>query len=186
MMPVGPLMIEHRLIERMIEAINQELQRIARDGNLDTLFIDVVVDFIRTYADRCHHGKEEDILFRDLRKKSLSREHKRMMEDLVKDHKFGREITGKLVNANKQYSQGDTKSLSIVVECLRTLVEFYPKHIEKEDKHFFIPSMDYFSQEEKDAMLHEGYEFDRNLIHEKYRSIVDDAADRFDPSKKGK
>jgi hypothetical protein len=32
--------------------------------------------------------------------------------------------------------------------------------------------MDYFTREEKEAMLQEGYEFDRNLIHEKYRDIV--------------
>jgi hypothetical protein len=52
------------------------------------------------------------------------------------------------------------------------LVEFYPRHIEKEDKHFFIPCMDYFTEAEKEAMLKEEWEFDRSLIHEKYRNIV--------------
>jgi hemerythrin-like domain-containing protein len=45
-------------------------------------------------------------------------------------------------------------------------------HIEKEDKHFFIPCMIYFTQKEKDQMLEEGWEFDRKMIHEKYQNIV--------------
>ena len=55
---------------------------------------------------------------------------------------------------------------------MRLLVEFYPKHIEVEDKRFFIPVMEYFSKNEQDAMLKEGYEFDQKLIHERYQSIV--------------
>jgi hemerythrin-like domain-containing protein len=58
------------------------------------------------------------------------------------------------------------------MDCIKSLVEFYPKHIEKEDKHFFIPCMDYFTSSEKDAMLKEEWEFDKSLIHEKYRNIV--------------
>jgi hypothetical protein len=35
--------------------------------------------------------------------------------------------------------------------------------------------MEYFCQEEKDAMLREGYELDQKLIHEKYEKIVHQA-----------
>ena len=52
------------------------------------------------------------------------------------------------------------------------LAEFYPKHIEKEDKHFFIPCMNYFSKQEQEGMLNEFWEFDRRLVHEKYKEIV--------------
>lgn len=175
MMPIGPLMIEHRLIERMIEAMRQELQRIEKDKNIDTAYIDTIVDFIRTYADHCHHGKEEDILFRELNKKTLSSEHQKIMDELIEEHRRGREITGKLADSSLRYSTGDQNSISVIMECLKDLVEFYPKHIEKEDKHFFIPVMDYFSKDEKDVMLQEGYEFDRKLIHEKYENMVQHA-----------
>jgi len=57
---------------------------------------------------------------------------------------------------------------------MEALVKFYPIHIEKEDKHFFIPCMDYFNGEEKDAMLKEMREFDRNMIHEKYTRVVEE------------
>ena len=66
MKPIGALMIEHRLIERMIELMRLERESMSKHAKADTHFIEHAVDFIRTYADKCHHGKEEDILFRQL------------------------------------------------------------------------------------------------------------------------
>jgi hemerythrin-like domain-containing protein len=172
MMPIAPMMIEHRLIERMIDVMKEELDRLQRKNEVSPFFIETAVDFIRTYADRCHHGKEEDILFRDLKKKNLSQEHERIMNELIEEHIWGRKTTGRLVEANDRYLNGDDKAIEAIIDCVRSLAEFYPKHIEKEDKHFFIPVMEYFSKEEQDAMLQEGYEFDKKLIHEKYENVV--------------
>jgi len=172
MMPIGPLMIEHRLIERMIDVMREELNTFEREKKLDPAFLETAVDFIRSYADRCHHGKEEDILFRELAGKKLKDEHRHTMEELVEDHRWGRKMTAKLVEANKRYIEGDRDAMSTVTDCMRSLVQFYPKHIEKEDKHFFIPMMDYFTEAERQAILNEEWEFDRNLIHEKYKNMV--------------
>jgi hemerythrin-like domain-containing protein len=94
------------------------------------------------------------------------------MDELVEEHRFGRKITARLVEANRRYVQGNQDSLSAIPDCIRSLIEFYPKHIEKEDKHFFIPCMEYFSEPEKESMLKEEWEFDKSLIHEKYRNVV--------------
>jgi hemerythrin-like domain-containing protein len=172
MMPIGPLMMEHRLIERMIDVMKEELLLIERERKVDPEFIEMAVDFVRTYADRCHHGKEEDILFRDLGFKKLTDDHRRTMEELVEEHKWGRRVTARLVEANTRYVQDNQEALSAIMDCIKSLIEFYPKHIEKEDRHFFIPCMDYFSDAEQEAMLKEEWEFDKTLIHEKYRNIV--------------
>lgn len=172
MMPIGPMMIEHRRIERMISVMGKGLRRIQDEKKADPAKIDVFVDFIRVYADRCHHGKEEGILFRDLVKKDISEDHRKIMEELISEHQWGRRTTAQLVDANRSYAGGDKKSISVIMDCLKALTDFYPKHIEKEDRRFFIPVMDYFSSEEKNTMLEEGYAFDRKLIHEKYEEIV--------------
>ena len=57
-----PLMREHRLIEKMLSFFEGETRRITELKKVDPLFVDTAVDFIRTYADRTHHGKEEDNL----------------------------------------------------------------------------------------------------------------------------
>lgn len=174
MKPIGPLMREHRLIERLIVLLSREIEQINTSGKVNTGFLMAAVDFIRTYADRTHHGKEEDILFRELAKKNLDAEHKRIMNELIQEHIAAREMVARLVKAREAYIAGDSKSSGEIVDCLRELTGFYPAHIEKEDKHFFYPCLEYLTKEEQDAMLQEFWEFDKKLIHEKYQRTVEE------------
>lgn len=174
----GLLMIEHRLIEKMIRIIEKKLKIAEKEHSIDPYFVDTAVDFIRIYADRTHHGKEEDILFRNLRNKNLSEKDQKLMNELIEDHAFGRQTTKAIVEANIRYRNGDKLSLSQIKECLKTLIDFYPKHIKKEDDEFFPSSRSYFSDEEDQTMLSEFWEFDRKMIHEKYESIVKEYKDK--------
>ncbi len=169
----GPLMIEHRLIERMLSVIKGVLAKIKLKHKIDPVFVDIAVDFIRVYADRTHHGKEEDILFRELNNKPLTAEDRRVMKELIEEHLLGRQTTKALVDANTRYRNGDESALTDIATKLQILTEFYPKHIEKEDKLFFPSSRNYFTDEEDQAMLAEFFEFDRKMIHEKYKSVVE-------------
>lgn len=171
--PAGPLIAEHRVIERMIAVLEAQLLAIAETRSVDPAVIDTAVDFIRMYADRCHHGKEEDILFHRLAAKPLGDELASVMAGLVEDHVRGRAMTRSLIEANTRYRSGEAEALSDVESCIRDLVQFYPAHIEKEDRHFFGPCLDYFTAAEKDTMLADFGEFDRALIHEKYRGVVE-------------
>ena len=168
----GPLMIEHRLIERMLSVIKGVLAEIESKHKVDPVFVDIAVDFIKVYADRTHHGKEEDILFRELNNKPLTAEDQRIMKELIEEHMFGRQTTKALVDANTRYRNGDETALTEIAAKFQILVEFYPKHIEKEDKVFFPSTRNYFTDEEDQAMLAEFWEFDRMMIHEKYKSLV--------------
>ena len=173
MKPRGPLMIEHRLIEKMITIIRDRTAAMQRQGQADLAFVDIAVDFIRTYADRTHHGKEEDILFKTLADKDISNENARMMQALIEDHKYGRHTIADLVQAKEQYLTGNDNALTTIFDKLNALVEFYPEHIRKEDKEFFPNSEQYLSEKEQQEMLQSFADFDRNMIHEKYKSIVE-------------
>jgi hemerythrin-like domain-containing protein len=168
----GPLMVEHRLIERMIGLIRTAIGQVELQNRIDPDFVDAAVDFIRMYADRTHHGKEEDILFRDLDKKELLVEDRQMMKELIEEHAFGRETTKALVDANTRYRNGDELARADIAEQMKILADFYPKHIEKEDKVFFPASRAYFTDDEDRILLAEFREFDRKMIHEKYIALV--------------
>jgi len=167
-------MVEHRLIERMIALIEEALADIAAAGRVDPLFVDAAVDFIRTYADRTHHGKEEDILFRELAGKKLSEADRRLMDELIAEHALGRAETRALAEANARYRRGEVEAQAVIAEKLGSLAGFYPGHIRKEDKIFFPAARAYFTEEEDQAMLEKFLEFDRRMIHEKYRTVVEE------------
>lgn len=168
-------MKEHRLIEEMVSGVRLELDREKEQKTVNFPFLETAIDFFRTYADRCHHGKEENILFRELAKKALSKEHARVMRELVQEHEYARKTVGELEDAKGAFSQGAAESLEEIEAILHRLIDFYPKHIVKEDKEFFYPTMSYFTAAEQEKLMQEFYEFDRALIHEKYQAITENA-----------
>jgi hemerythrin-like domain-containing protein len=172
MMPIGPLMIEHRWIERVIAGLRQTLLRAQEGETVDRAYVRTAVDFVRTYADRCHHGKEEDILFRDLAAKELTPELAATIRELVAEHEWARGIVRQVIAANLAASEGDPAAAAELVRLLGDLVAFYPVHIAKEDDHFFRPAMALFDPQEQAAMLAAFAAFDASLIHEKYRVIA--------------
>ena len=175
-MPIGPLMVEHRWIERVIADLQGRLDEQSSRGRIDPPFVDRLVDFLRTYADRCHHGKEEDILFRDLSGRKLDSALDEIMHQLTEEHDWARATTKQLVAANASLAAGDQAALGDVRRLLGDLASFYPEHIRKEDKRFFRPAMTYLARDEQDAMLQEFTAFDASLVHERYRRIAEELA----------
>ena len=172
MKPYGPLMAEHRVIERFVNVLRKEAENIRSTGKVHQDLINKTIDFFRNYADKLHHGKEEDILFRELAKKDISGDHKEIMNRLVDEHVIGRETVGKLEVAEHNYEDGNTEEIHHILEFVDKLDKMYPAHIELEDKHFFLEVMKYFSPEEQEAMGEEMMDFDKKQDIEKYKQMV--------------
>ncbi|MGA2956568.1 MAG: hemerythrin domain-containing protein [Thermodesulfobacteriota bacterium] len=173
MTPMGFLMLEHRLIERMVDLMEMELERIDRGKKVDIIFIDGAIDFAKTYADVCHHGKEEGIFFDKLAIKRLMPEHKDLMDELVLDHIQSRKIVVNLEMARERHLKGEPDTVEPILIICRSLTEFYPGHMEKEEKGFFPASMEYFSKREQEEMVKKFWEFDKDLLLAKYLKFMD-------------
>ena len=172
MLPVDILIDEHRLIERFIKLITKEMGRIAKTQKVEPNFIVVSVDFFRTYADRYHHGKEEGILFNGLSQKKLSDIDEKMMLELIMEHAYARRTVNSLETLKETYLAGKVDTLKDILQSLKALVELYPTHIEKEDKHFFLPSMTYFTKQEQEEMLNKFMDFNRGFTDKKYQQVI--------------
>lgn len=164
------LMIEHRLIEEMLEVIKSKSRHIVETGFVSPGMVETIIDFFETYADRTHHGKE-DILFNKLSEKELDQRDEQLRQGLIDEHKRAREIVKNLSKANEAYKDGG--SVNDIVDIFDSILELYSYHIDKEDRDFFPASEKYFSSEELDTILEEFQDFDRKMIHEKYKSLVD-------------
>jgi hemerythrin-like domain-containing protein len=174
MKPIGPLMREHRLIERMVNILEGQQKLITEKMQVNSHIIEIAVDFFQTYGGRTHHGKEEEILFRDLAKKPLSSELKTTMQELIEEHALSGRINAALHQAIGSYSPTNSAPLNEIKRLLGKQVNLYHDHIKKEDERFFYPILVYLSEEEQNNMLAEFREFDRKLIHEKYQRVVEE------------
>jgi hemerythrin-like domain-containing protein len=173
MKPIGPLMIEHRTVEHMLALLGEEKARLTQGGVFDRVFVDQAVDFFETFVDKYHHGKEERILFNQLNAKSLSEEHSKIMSQLIDEHAHTREALEKFRRV--WYSSPQERDvLDATVKLFETLIKWYPVHIEKEDKHFFLPAMEYLAEQEQAAMVEDLAAFDRTFVSERYEELINE------------
>ncbi len=107
------------------------------------------------------------------KKRTLSEGQEATLHELLKEHALARRLTSQLAATGETHSTGNKECLEAIYAHLEALKKLYPAHTEKEDRHFFIPCMEYFTKQEQDLMLQEFYEFDRRLIHDRYRTVVE-------------
>ena len=172
MLPVEILISEHRVIEQMVWVLKKKQHEIVASSKVDPNFVVAAVDFFRTYADRYHHGKEEGILFNALSRKKLSDADAAMMRELIMEHAQARKAVFSLDKLTQSYLTGQD-AFDGINQSLNILIELYPSHIEKEDKRFFYPSMQYFTAKEQADMLEKFREYNINFTDNRYKQIIE-------------
>jgi hemerythrin-like domain-containing protein len=127
--PMKKLVDEHVLIQRWIALIPQVLEHLDVESPEDLKIISEGADFIRSYADKFHHAKEEDILFK------YFDENLDVLKTMLEDHTKGRGHVKALIEAVEK------KDKKGIVEHLNAYRELLTKHIKKEDE-ILYPWMD--------------------------------------------
>jgi hemerythrin-like domain-containing protein len=127
--PLKALVDEHVLIKRWVEVIPSVLAGTDVNRAEDRRLLLDGVDFIRSYADRFHHAKEEDILFK------YFDETQAIIQAMLADHETARDHVRQVVEAV------DRRDADLVNEHLRAYGELLNGHIEREDE-ILYPWMD--------------------------------------------
>ena len=127
--PMKKLVDEHVLIQRWIALIPQVLEHLDVESPEDLKIISEGADFIRSYADKFHHAKEEDILFK------YFDENLDVLKTMLEDHTKGRGHVKALIEAVEK------KNKKGIVEHLNAYRELLTEHIKKEDE-ILYPWMD--------------------------------------------
>lgn len=149
--PFHILKHEHRIIERVLRGLDGVCVRIEGGGQVPAAALLEIVDFIRTFADRYHHGKEENHLFPALERRGITREGG-PLGVMEYEHQIERELTADLEQAIDLYKVGDGEAAPRFVEAARAYLRLLVGHIEKEDSVLFRIGDEMLDDEEKVAL----------------------------------
>ncbi|GAV22238.1 hemerythrin domain-containing protein [Carboxydothermus pertinax] len=127
---------EHELILRMLDILETGAEKLSQGEFVPPEVFTGAVMFIREFADRFHHGKEEDVLFPALYEAGMPRENS-PQELLNLEHKLGRRFVGRLDEAAEKYMEGDEEAIGQIVEAARDYVKLLRQHILKENEGLF-------------------------------------------------
>ena len=122
MQPTDILMNEHRLIEQVLNCLEKILEQCTAEKKLDVKSAKQAIEFFRTFADRCHHGKEETRLFPVMQANGFSGGCSPVVV-MLREHELGRLYIQGMDAAIDPAAAGDTESLKWFIEHGQSLVE---------------------------------------------------------------
>lgn len=123
---------EHNLILRMITLVEKNTELMAQGEFRNWQFYLDAVDFIRNYADRFHHAKEEDVLFKALVANGMP-EKQSPIEAMLMEHDQGRAFVRGMDEAAQKALNGESGQIPVIAENAKGYAELLRGHIDKED-----------------------------------------------------
>ncbi|GAB4370887.1 MAG: hemerythrin domain-containing protein [Calditrichia bacterium] len=168
---------EHRLIERMLEVLVKAIQKLEEGEAIPAELFLKAVDFIRHFADQCHHAKEENVLFKLMEERGIPREGG-PVGVMLTEHVFGRNYNKGLEEAAHRYQKGEVEAKSDIIKYAQNYVELLSQHIHKEDNILYPMGNRVFSEEDQNFLLEEFERVEKEEIgagvHEKYKRMVEE------------
>ena len=163
------LSTEHQNILKVIDAMLIECKQLENGKKLEKVFFEKAINFIKNYADRYHHAKEEDILFK-MMLENLESMHCNPIPVMLHEHETGRHyvkgIEVGLNENNKEKIIGNARGYGYLLQ----------EHIYKEDNVLYPMAEEALNEQQKEMVLRkydevETGEFSKESI-QKYLTVL--------------
>ena len=156
MKPTEQLIKEHDSIKVMLKVIEKVSQKLEAGDEVNPDHLASIINFIRIFADKCHHGKEEDLLFSAMEEIGISKESG-PLGVMLSEHELGRKYVKGMDDGVSSHMRGENKAALQIAENARNYATLLTQHIYKEDN-ILYPMADIHLSEEKQQELIEEFE----------------------------
>jgi hemerythrin-like domain-containing protein len=181
MLPTDVLKSEHRVIEQVLDVLEKIAGRASYQGVFDTDSAAQAIDFLRNFADRCHHGKEEEQLFPTLEAKGFDRANG-PTGVMCHEHEQGRLLIAGMADAVAA-APADKEAGERFSDYARAYVQMLRIHIHKEDHCLFSMADSALSAADQEDLMRRFEQVEVEDMgsgtHERYLQIANDLADRY-------
>lgn len=166
------LVEEHRVIERVLDLLEAAAKKLESGQYVPPEFFLLAVDFMRGYADGCHHQKEEGVLFVRMQAQGISTDGC-PLGVMLAEHALGRQYTRALLTAAQDLHAGDMSAVGRAIQSSRSYVALLRQHIFKEDNILF-PLAEQVIPAEAHSEIWEDFERAEleDGAHEKYLALT--------------
>ncbi|EPY6469778.1 hemerythrin domain-containing protein [Clostridium sporogenes] len=124
---------EHKNIKRMLVVIRKYCFKVLKNQQVDYNDFYRIIDFVRNYADKHHHGKEEDYLFNRMIDEIKGPTEKLVKHGMLVEHDLGRLYMQNLEKALKALENGEEEAKIDIIANAVSYTDLLYRHIEKED-----------------------------------------------------
>ena len=174
---------EHRLIEVVLRALDHMARQLEMGRPLNRDHAERAVEILRSFADKCHHAKEEKHLFPLLEARGVPHEGG-PISALLHDHEEGRAHVRALGRSLVGACEGDPQATPTFARHAHAYVSLLRAHIQKEDDVLFPLADQRLTPDDDAALVSAFQQIERDEIgdgvHDKYHRWAHDLADHGD------
>lgn len=175
MKPTDILKEEHRGIELMLSILERMCRKLETKAQVDVTHLEQSIDFFKGFADKCHHMKEENLLFPAMEKAGFSKEAGPIAV-MLDEHTLGRQYIAAMTGALSAMKRGDMGASLKFVEAARGYISLLSEHIAKEDNVLFPMAEMHLSNDVQSNLVKEFERVEREEIgegrHEEYHELL--------------
>ncbi len=153
---------DHRVIQQVVAGMSAVAELLDAGKLVDPSVLADLVQFLRLFADRCQHEKEEQHLFPALATRA-NVSIKRELESLEREHSSARRLVDRLAKAAAVYYDNPEAVRYRIIDLLQQLAELYPAHIWKEDFLLFPVAQQSLSTSEQQDLQEKFEEVEREV-----------------------
>ena len=150
--PTDQLKAEHEKIMILLDILQRICAELEAKRDINPLYLGQVIEFMKIFVDKFHHGKEEDLLFPAMRKAGGLRESGPIRELMI-DHITGRSLARNMNLAAERYRKYDSGAPVRFVESAKSYISLLIEHIHKEDETYFPMAEKTLSEMQKKELL---------------------------------
>jgi hemerythrin-like domain-containing protein len=176
MEPTKILSSEHRVIEQVLDCLEAMARGVHERGRLDVERAGQALEVLRTFADRCHHGKEEDVLFAWMARRGMPT-HAGPIAVMLDEHKAGRAAIARMDAAR---AAGEAEAFAAAADEYVALLR---DHIAKEDGVLFPMAESMLDEAARAQVLEAFARFEHEDlgagVHERMLELADGLAFHF-------
>ncbi len=143
---------EHEEIAMMLSIMQKITLKVGGGEKLNVKHYEQIIDFLEGFADKCHHAKEELILFPAMVSKGIKKDEKCIGLEL-KQHEESNEFVDSLHKAFNVYRKDSNKGALGVFAGLLNYINLLRNHIEKENNVLLKMADEVLNDKEQEAML---------------------------------
>jgi hemerythrin-like domain-containing protein len=136
MKPTEDLIHEHKAIRTMLGIMTRVAENINEGKAADTDDVEKIIEFLRTFADKCHHGKEETALFPALVDAGIPKENG-PVGVMLSEHVTGRGYIKDMEVSNRDVKAGRYEAAGLIADSMLNYVNLLQNHIQKEENILF-------------------------------------------------
>jgi hemerythrin-like domain-containing protein len=132
MTPTQDLKYEHEIVKHALKILGNLGDKVEAGDKPNTEHLTKILEFITEFVDKCHHGKEEDLLF-PVMERARGAQVKPMISQMLLEHQQGRAFVKNMKQALADYQAGQTQAMARFIENARGYIGLLTSHIMKED-----------------------------------------------------